>query len=514
MARRRLTVRDYELLLQHMRDGMGNRELDRKGLASRNKSKSVRALVEPLGWLNPAQEMPTLEQIRAIFGAEPPVPVRESAVEPFRAEALKWIDKGLAPTAVWRKLKLKGFKGSVGSVKRFVRHIEKSNPKAHVVLHYEPGQAAQVDFGAGPKLAHPVTGKITQTHVFVVTLCDSRHMYAELVWDQTSPTWLRCHRNAFEFFGGVPREVIIDNLKSAITRAISKGSRDPEAQRSYEDFARAWGFKIVPCEARRPNHKGRVERGVGYTKKGFLAVYEFSSLEDGNAVLLDWVLGEAGNRTHGTTQEVPLQAFAERESLALQPLPEPRPEQVTWAKAKLHPDCHISFEKSFYSAPYRLVGTILQVRAGERVIELYRDDHLVAVHARAERPGTFRTNTEHYPPEKAAHLEKTAAWCNAQAAAVGPYCVAFVTELLGDRVVDRLRAAQGVFGLAKRYGRPRLEAACARALSYENIRHKTVKDILEKGLDQVPDLPDRTGQLYLPFIQARFQRNIGQLVAV
>ena len=93
MARRRLTVRDYELLLQHMRDGMGNRELDRKGLASRNKSKSVRALVEPLGWLNPAQEMPTLEQIRAIFGAEPPVPVRESAVEPFRAEALKWIDK-------------------------------------------------------------------------------------------------------------------------------------------------------------------------------------------------------------------------------------------------------------------------------------------------------------------------------------------------------------------------------------------------------------------------------------
>lgn len=514
MARKRLTVRDYELLLQHMRDGMGNRELDRKGLASRNKSKSVRSLVEPLGWLDPTRDMPSLEQIKTLFGAEPPVPVRESAVEPFREDALKWVEKGLAPTAVWRKLKLKGFTGSVGSVKRFVRRHQKSNPKAYVVLQFEPGQAVQVDFGTGPKLMHPITGKKTQTHVFVMTLCDSRHMYAELVWDQTSATWLRCHRNAFEFFGGMPREVIIDNLKSAITRAVSKGSRDPEAQRSYEDFARAWEFKIVPCEARRPNHKGRVERGVGYTKRAFLAVYEFSTLEDGNSLLLDWVLGDAGNRVHGTTQEVPLQAFAERERPALKPLPEPRPEQVTWGKAKLHPDCHINFEKSFYSAPHPLVGTCLQVRAGERVIELYRDDRMVAVHVRADRPGTFRTNPEHYPPEKAAHLEKTAMWCTRQASEVGPYCEAFVTELLGDRVVDRLRAAQGVLGLVKRYGRHRLEAACARALSYENVRFKTLKDMLAKGLDQVPDLPDQTGQLYLPFIQARFQRNVGQLVAV
>lgn len=216
---------------------------------------------------------------------------------------------------------------------------------------------------------------------------------------------------------------------------------------------------------------------------------------------------------HGTTKEVPLQAFAERERSALQRLPEPRPEQVVWGKAKLHPDCHISFEKSFYSAPYRLIGTTLLVRAGERLIELYHGDDLVAVHARAEKPGTFRTNREHYPPEKAAHLDKTPAWCTRKAKQVGPYCDAFVTELLGDRVVERLRAAQGVLGLADRYGDARLEAACARALSYQNVRYGVLKSILEKGLDQVPDLPDRTGQLYLPFMQARFQRNIGQLVA-
>lgn len=115
-------------------------------------------MVEPLGWLNPGQDMPTLEQIREILGAEPPVPVHESAVEPHRDDVQRWVEAGLAPTAAWRKLKLKGFKGSVGSVKRFIKRLEKSNPKAYVVLQYEPGQAVQVDFGTGPKLVHPRNG--------------------------------------------------------------------------------------------------------------------------------------------------------------------------------------------------------------------------------------------------------------------------------------------------------------------------------------------------------------------
>lgn len=88
-----------------------------------------------------------------------------------------------------------------------------------MVLHFEPGEAAQVDFGSGPILLHPETNKPTRTHIFVMTLCHCRHAYAEIVWDQKGETWISCHRNAFEFFRGVVGKVIIDNLKSAITRA-------------------------------------------------------------------------------------------------------------------------------------------------------------------------------------------------------------------------------------------------------------------------------------------------------
>lgn len=146
-------------------------------------------------------------------------------------------------------------------------------------------------------------------------------------------------------------------------------------------------------------------------------------------------------------------------------------------------------------------------------MELYLEGQLVALHARAERPGTFRTLEEHYPPEKVAHLQKTPQWCRRRARDVGPRCLEFVDRLLGDRVTERLAGAQGLLRLAERYGSARLEAACARALEHEALTYRSVKTILEKGLDQVPLQPDRSGQLHLPFVvEPRFGRDIGQLL--
>ena len=400
--------------------------------------------------------------------------------------------------------------GALGGVKRFLKRLGVSKPKAYVVLSFEPGEAAQVDFGSGPHIPHPKTLKPTKTHIFVMTLCDSRHMYAELVWDQKVNTWLRCHRNAFEFFGGVPARATIDNLKSAITRACH---RDPEVQRSYGEFSKEYGFQIEPCRVKTPEHKGRVARGVGYVKSAFVPDRVFRSLADGNRQLVEWVLGEAGNRIHGTTQEVPLVAFAEREKEALRPLPEPRPEIVTWAKAKLHPNCHISFEKSHYSAPFRYVGQQLHVRAGETMVEIYLQGEVVALHPRAQSPGTFRSNLDHYPPEKAAYLRRTPQWCLRQAQAIGPQCHRFIEALLHGQVTRRLGAAQGVIRLVKRFGRARLEAACARALSFDLIQYRGLKSILEKGLDQAPEWPDHTGQLHLQFVECpRFGRDIATML--
>lgn len=513
MARRRLRVVDYQRILEELRDGRSARDLSERKIASRNTVREVKSLVGELGWLDPSSPMPPSDDIERILQKVFTMPRQVSTVERYREEVEAWAKDGHSAQQIYQALKRqKSFSGSVGAVKRFLKHLDTPEKKAVVVLHFEPGEAVQVDFGSGPELVHPVSGKLVRTHFFVMTLCHSRHMYAELVWDQKVATWLKCHRNAFEFFGGVPRRVIIDNLKSAITRACH---RDPETQRSYAEQAKGYGFTIVPCRPRTPRHKGRVERGVAYVKGNFLPLRSFRSFEDANQQLTDWVLEEAGNRIHGTTHEMPLRAFAEREKSALQSLPSTRPEIVTWSKAKLATNCHLTIDSSFYSAPFRHIGEELEVCAREGIVEIYADHQLLAVHPRATRPRTFRTNHEHYPPGKVAYLQKTPQWCIRQAQEVGARCHIFVELLLGDRVLDRLSAVHGVLGLAKKYGAARLEAACSRALDYENISYHAVKRILEKGLDQIADGADSTGQLELPMVlSTRFGRDIGRLLSV
>ena len=502
---------DYRHILEELREHNSARRIAELGLASRNTVKDIRERVAPLGWLDLAVPMPSPEDIKRVLVQEPPVPVVPSTVEPFREHVERWVGLGHTPTQIYSALKREPhkFKGSVGAVKRFVKRLQGNEPPAYVVLHFEPGEAAQVDFGTGPVLPHPVTRKPTKTHVFVMTLCYSRHMYAEVVWDQKVETWLRCHQNAFDFFGGVPAKCVIDNLKSAITKACH---RDPVVQRSYAQLARDWKFQIEPCKPKHPWLKGRVERGVSFYKRAFLPLRTFRNIEDANQQLLEWVL-EAGNRIHGTTQEVPLQVFAEREKAVMLPIPDPRPELVVWAKAKLHPNCHLTFERSYYSAPYRLVHDTLDLRVGERMVEVFKDAAMVAIHPRAVRPGTFRTNTEHYPPEKTALLQQTPRWCLWKAAAVGSNCADLIRRMLEDKGLSRLRGVQGILRLADKYGNARLEAACARALAFEALEWRAVKTILEKGLDQVPQRPDASGQLHLPLIMTpRFGRDISAML--
>ncbi|MBX3169992.1 MAG: IS21 family transposase [Candidatus Eremiobacteraeota bacterium] len=245
---------DYQHVLEMMRSGLSGREIARRGVVSRNKASQIFAVVEPLGWLDPNIPMPSLDEIRDVLHQPAPVPQRVSSIEPYRDLVLEW-SKELQPEQIRTKLKRQeNFECSVGAIKRFLRSQGKRSPqKAVVVLSFEPGEAAQVDFGKGSELLHPVKNKMAKSYVFVMTLCDSRHMYAEIVWDQTIETWLRCHVRAFEFFGGVPRRIILDNLKSAIIKACQ---RDPIIQRSYYGFAESWGFQIDKCPPRSTRLEG------------------------------------------------------------------------------------------------------------------------------------------------------------------------------------------------------------------------------------------------------------------
>ena len=310
----------------------------------------------------------------------------EMRIEPFGDQVLAWHAQGVEGQAIWQLLvEQHGFGGSYSSLKRFLRRVAPPTPRATLRLEVDPGEEAQVDFGFGGLFRDPERDRRRRAWAFVMTLSCSRHQYAELVFDQSVATWLRLHRAAFEFFGGVPRRVVLDNLRAAIVHAALY---DPEVQRSYREFAEAYGFLIAPCRPRTPQHKGKVEQGgVHYVKRNALAGRDFRDLPDGNRHLLRWVVETAGRRVHGTIKQIPLEVFDHVERAALQPLPVTPWELTEWKRAKLHPDCHVVFAGAYYSGPHRLIGQRLWVRATDLKVELYQDYILVATHRRA-RPAS------------------------------------------------------------------------------------------------------------------------------
>ena len=254
-------------------------------------------------------------------------------------------------------------------------------------------------------------------------------------------------------------------------------------------MAQHYGFVISPTRPATPQHKGKVENGVHYVQRNFMAGQDFADIDVANRRLVIWVRDVAGTRRHGTTHQAPLQLFVEQEKAALLALP-PEPFSLQEIKpVKVHPDCHVTIAGSFYSVPYVLIGQTLDAYIGERVVQLFRGTDLIATHERASHAGTWCTRLDHYPQEKAAYLERTPERCRQIALRIGPATQQVVETLLAERPLDRLRSVQGILRLEESVGATRLEAACARALYFGDIRRHQIKAILNAALDREP-LPE------------------------
>lgn len=471
----------YRQVLLRLRAGESDREIARDGLMGRRKIAALREIAATHGWLEPAAALPEDNVLAQPLRARKRT-AAVSSLEPYSAQVSAWVSQGIAGTTIYSALvRNHGYTGTYSSVRRFVQRLAPGAPRASCVLEFAPAEAAQVDFGAGPKIMDGFTGELLPSWVFVMTLCYSRHQYAEIVRHQDIETWLGCHARAFQWFSGIVERVIIDNPKCAITRACY---RDPEVQRAYAELAEGYGFKISPCPPREPKKKGIVEAGVKYVKRSFVPLRSFRDIHDANAQLRDWIMSEAGNRVHGTTREAPLARFSAIEKALLKPLPDVLPLPAAWATVKVHGNAHVQFQKCLYSVPFRLMHQTLWLKATATSVQCYQDLTLVAQHPRLKRPGQRSTCNDHMPPEALAYKLADPQWCLTQASAIGPKCRALIERLFAHRVLDNLRAAQGVVRLGKRFGSPRLEAACDRALAFDAPRYRTVKHILEKGLDQ------------------------------
>ena len=479
----RLRVQIILDIIYRLRAGQSQRAIVRDLGYARDTVRRYAKWAEQMGYLNPASVLPKLEDLQV----ELPAPYHKSnisSVEPYREVVQAFLDQGVEMVTIHNRLRRNhGYTGSYTSVRRFVANLLPKENLAVVRIETPPGQEAQVDFGSAGKMRDRRTGKLRQSYCFVMTLSSSRHQYVEFVFDQKMQTWIGCHRRAFESFAGVPTEVVIDNLKAAVIKASLD---DPILSEPYRKMAHYYGILVHPCRVRTPEHKGKVENGVHYVQRNFLAGSEFLDIDEANREVKRWVSEEAGLRTHGTTREQPMKRFLETEQAALLSLPSQPFELVEVRQAKVHQDCHVEVASAYYSAPFKYVGKRLEVYLFERVVQIYNGLELVVTHERASRKGQRVTRLEHYPPEKSIYLSRPRDYCRQRAYAIGPKCGEAVSTLLDSRPLDNLRAVQGIIGLADKHGDKRLEAACARALYYGDGRYRRIKDILKAGLDMQP----------------------------
>ena len=483
MAGGRLSVFDAHELIRRLRCLQGVRAIARDMGVDRKTVARYRRIAQERGWLE--GEMPSLEVIDDGFNQadRTPAPYHTSSVVPYDALVREWLGEHVEGRAIHGLLQERGFSGSYSAVRRYLRRLADKDPEVFLRIEVPPGKEAQVDFGYAGMIYDPDSGRERKAWVFAMVLAHSRHLYVELVWDQSASTWLSLHRRAFEAFGGVPESIVLDNLKAAIIVACQK---DPEVQRSYRDFAAHYGFLIRPCRPRTPEHKGKVESAIHYIKRNCLAGRKFASLAEANQHAREWVADIAGRRNHGTTHRQPIEVFQDVEVAALRPLPSEVYEITTWKQATLQTDCFLNFERSYYSAPCRFIGKKLWIKGTTSFVQIYDELDLVATHVTAKKPGTRRFIEAHVPPEKRAYLEQTPDWCLVQAATLGPSVVALVETLLAERPSDRLPAVQSILRLRRKYSAARLNAACQRALVFDELKYQTIRRILELGKDREP----------------------------
>jgi transposase len=405
---------------------------------------------------------------------------RHSQCEAWRPIILQGLEQGLTAKRIWQDLVADhGFAGPYQPVQRFVQRLNRAgtNGLPYRRMECAAGAEAQIDFGKGAPIVTP-DGKRTRPHLFRVVLSCSRKAYSEVVPRQTTEQFIRCIENAFIHFGGVPRTLVIDNLKAAVTSA---DWYDPDLNPKIQEFARHYGTVILPTRVKTPRHKGKIERGVGYAQGNALKARTFKSLSEQNKFLQEWESTIADTRIHGTTRKQVARMFEDVEKPALLPLPPGRFPCFQEAQRIVNRDGHVEVAKAYYSAPPEFLGRTVWARWDGHVVRLF-DQNLrqIAIHAQHDA-GRFATDAKHIVPEKRGGIERGAVWWMNKASTIGPYAGQWAESVLKDRGIYALRVVMGLVSLTNRHPASHIEQACQVAQSHGAHRLRDIRNLLKRS---------------------------------
>jgi transposase len=402
-----------------------------------------------------------------------------SAAWPWREAILQKLDQGLCAQRIYQDLGSPehGYAGSYHSIRRLVQKLSTRHELPVRRMECAPGEEAQVDFGKGAPIIG-TDGRRKTSWVFRIILSHSRKGYSEAVLRQGTDEFLRCLENAFAHFGGLPRTLVIDNLRAAVSKA---DWFDPELCPKVRSFAEHYGIAILPTKPYTPRHKGKIENGVKYVKNNALKGMRFSSLAEENRHLLQWESAVADTRIHGTTRQQVIRLFTEKEKPSLLPLPAGRFELFSEALRSVHRDGHVQVKEAYYSVPPEYLGQQIWARWDGRLVRLF-DQKMrpIAVHAQ-QVPGRFSTQQKHILPEKISGIERGTTWMLNQADGIGPQARAWAEQMLKIRGIQGVRVLMGLLSLKNKHARPQIERACEVAAGHGAYHLRSLRQLIEQG---------------------------------
>ena len=442
-------------------------EIDRETVRRYRSVSDSKPAIPPIGCADLADSKPAIVPAGSKAG-------RTSQCAPFSAIIEKGLLAGLSAQRIYQDLVADHhFTGGYDAVKRFVRQMSQQAEPPFRRMECTPGEELQVDFGQGAWVIQD--GKRRRPHLFRAVLSHSRKAYSEVVWRQTSESFLRCLENAFRHFGGVTATVVIDNLRAGVLQA---DWYDPELNPKLEEFARHYGTVILPTKPAMPRHKGKVESGIKYAQNNAVKGRTFDSLNAQNTHLAEWEKNQADTRIHGTTRRQVGKVFEEVERPALRPLPKSLFPVFEEALRTVHRDGYVEFKKAYYSAPPEYVGRQVWVRQETRLLRLYNTRReQIALHALAE-PGKFTTDPAHLHSRKRHIVERGADYLLDRCRMIGPLTGTWAQAMHQTRGPQSLRVMQGLLQLAEKHPVAELEKAARLATHHGAWRLRDLKRLL------------------------------------